>query len=324
MQDLLRDIDTLETRQQIELHFALGKACEDLGRHAEAFAHWRDGNAIKRRVLDYSESGMLAWLARIRDVFTPELMRAKAELGDPSELPVFIVGMPRSGTTLLEQILSGHPDFFGAGELHNFGRAVTGLAPGALAFPEAVWSWDADALMRLGARYDAELRALAPRARRASDKLPANFQFCGLIHLALPHARIIHVRRDPVDTCLSCFSKLFTGDNLPYAYDLEAELGRYYRAYAEPHGATGVRCSPAGVMLEVAYEDMVGDLEGQARKAVAHCGLDWDPRCLAFHDLDRPVRTASAAQVRQPLYGGSVARGRNYDGMLQPLLEALR
>jgi tetratricopeptide (TPR) repeat protein len=324
MEDLLRDIDSLEARQQLELHFALGKAYADLGDHARAFAHWRDGNALKRGLLAYPEAEMLAWFERIRAVFTSELMRARQGAGDPSEVPIFIVGMPRSGTTLVEQVLASHPQVFGAGELHNFGRAITDLGgtQAAEAYPDIVPAWTPAQLGRLGARYMDELRAMAPDAPRITDKLPANFQYVGLIHLALPRARIVHVGRDPVDTCVSCFSKLFAVDNLPFSYDL-GELGRYYRAYATlmQHWRAVL---PPGTMLELQYEDLVADFEPQARRLLAHCGLDWDPRCLAFHELDRPVRTASAAQVRQPLYAGSVARHQNYGGMLRPLMEALR
>jgi sulfotransferase family protein len=150
--------------------------------------------------------------------------------------------------------------------------------------------------------------------------MPANFRFVGLIHLALPNARIIHARRDPVDTCLSCFAQHFRGDQ-PFAYDL-AELGRYYRAYERlmDHWR---RALPPGVMLEVQYEELVADFETQARSIVAHAGLDWDPNCLAFHETQRSVRTASHSQVRRPLYKTSVGRWRPYANLLRPLFDAL-
>ena len=150
--------------------------------------------------------------------------------------------------------------------------------------------------------------------------MPQNFYFVGLIHLALPNARIIHACRDPIDTCLSCFSQLFNRYH-PYAYDL-AELGRYYRAYAGLM-AHWRRLLPENVMLEVQYEDVIADLEGQARRFVAHCGLQWDDACLSFHKTERPVRTASAVQVRQPIYGTSVGRWRSYEQFLAPLIAEL-
>ena len=159
------------------------------------------------------------------------------------------------------------------------------------------------------------------RRRHDHHKLPANFQFVGLIHAAMPNARIIHVRRDPVDTCLSLFSILFSGHAQPYSYEL-GELGRYYRAY-EKLTAHWRALLPAGVMLEVRYQDVVDDLEQQARRMVAYCDLEWDPACLAFHKTERSVRTMSHAQVRQPIYRSSVGRARPPRELLLPLLQAL-
>ena len=176
-------------------------------------------------------------------------------------------------------------------------------------------------LRQLGAGYIAAVQALAPDAKRITDKLPHNFRFAGLIHLALPNARIIHARRDPIDTCLSAFSKNFVGHH-PYKHDL-AELGRYYRAY-EALMVHWRKVLPPSVMLEVQYEDVTADLEGQARRMVAHCGLEWDDACLSFHETERPVRTASTIQVRQPIYRTSVGRWRAYEHVLGPLIEALR
>jgi hypothetical protein len=180
---------------------------------------------------------------------------------------------------------------FGAGELETFGDAVARLGAVGAGFPEMASTMSGDALCRLASCYLAGVSAIAPHAERVVDKLPLNFSFVGLIHLVLPHARIIHVRRDPIDTCLSCFSILFGGDQ-PYAYDL-GELGRYYRAY-DALMAHWRRVLPQGVMLEVQYEDVVENLEAQARRMVAHCGLAWEAACLAFHETQRPVRTASS------------------------------
>jgi hypothetical protein len=173
----------------------------------------------------------------------------------------------------------------------------------------------------LGGRYLAQsLRLAQPGALHVTDKMPSNFLFAGLIHLSLPNAPIIHTVRDPVDTCLSCFSKLFTGE-LNYTYDL-AELGRYYRQY-QLLMAHWKRVLPAGRTLDVCYEELVEDVEGHARRIVAHCGLEWDSRCLSFQENDRPVRTASATQVRQPVYKTAVGRWRPYQAFLAPLLQEL-
>jgi hypothetical protein len=228
--------------------------------------------------------------------------------------------MPRSGTTLIEQILSSHSRVFGAGEISDFRECIPNVdANGAVIdIPRAALS--APALRRLASRYLDRIRAMAPTAQRIVDKMPANFALVGLIHLALPNARIIHVRRDPIDTCLSCFSILFVGEQ-PYAYDL-GELGRYYRGYQGlmDHWRTVL---PPEILLEVRYEDVIHDLEAQARRLLAHCGLAWEETCLDFQQTRRSVRTASCVQVRQPIYQDSVGRWRPYANELKPLLEAL-
>jgi tetratricopeptide (TPR) repeat protein len=323
LEELMRNPHTVPEPERIDLQFTLGKAYADLKQHERSFEHLLAGNAEKRRQIVYDEAAAIDSMRRIRTVFDAELVRAKAGAGDPAPTPVFVVGMPRSGTTLIEQIIASHPEAFGAGELHDLDNVVRSLAglKSALGFPEVVAAMSGEELRQLGARYVAAIGAIAPKAQRIADKMPWNFHFCGLIHLALPNARIIHARRDPVDTCLSCFSILFDGDNNRYTYDL-SELGRFYRAY-DALMAHWRSVLPAGVMLEVQYEEVVGDLEAEARRIIAHCGLDWDDRCLAFHETLRPVRTSSVAQVRQPIYQTSIGRWRPYRRQLVPLLEAL-
>jgi tetratricopeptide (TPR) repeat protein len=323
LEKVAEDAAALPVDDRIELHFALAKVYGDLGRHAEAFTQWLDGNALKRRQVTYSEAATLDGLDHIRAAFTSELIRTWRNFGNPSSVPIFVVGMARSGSTLVEQILASHPKVFGGGELKHFEAAVKGIrtAPGGAAtFPELMSGMIGEDYRDLGARYLAETERLAPSATHITDKMPMNFMFAGLIHLALPNAPIIHTVRDPVDTCLSCFSKLFT-EGQDHTYDL-AELGRYYRHYqslmAHLH-----RILPTGRILDVRYEDVVADLEGQARRIIAHCGLNWDPRCLDFHQTERPILTASAAQVRQPIYNYAIGRWRVHEKVLQPLLAEL-
>lgn len=315
---LATDATLLSVDDRIEMHFALAKVHEDAGRFEQAFQQLAAGNALKRRQMSYDEAATLGAFERARRMFSAEFMDAHSGCGDPSPLPIFILGMPRSGTTLVEQILASHPQVFGAGELPLLAQAVAGMQNlGSNPREPALTSGH---LRELSARYLHELAARAPEAARITDKMPHNFRFVGLIHLALPNAAIVHTVRDPVDTCLSNFASLFSNGH-PHSYDL-AELGRYYQGYAELM-AHWRRVLPPGRMLDVRYEDIVADLEGAARRILAHCGLEWDPRCLDFHRTERPVRTNSAAQVRQPLYKNSVQRWRRYQPFLKPLLDEL-
>jgi tetratricopeptide (TPR) repeat protein len=323
MIELAQRMASFPRGEQIELHFALGKVFADLKQYDLSFRHLLEGNALKRQEIAYDETETLCMFDRIRAIFSPELMLSKQGLGNRSAEPVFILGMPRSGSTLIEQILASHPRVFGAGELNDFNRAVTWLTGKLgvhLQFLEQIKTLTGEDLIRLGTRYLCGIRNIAPDAERVTDKALANFRFAGLIHLALPNARIIHTRRDPVDTCVSCFSTLFARGQ-PFAYEL-GELGRYYRAYERlmDHWRAVL---PEGVMLEVRYEQLVADFEGQARRIVAHCGLAWDEACLAFYKTQRPVKSASAPQVYQPLYNTSVGRGSCYGDLLGPLLDAL-
>jgi Sulfotransferase family len=323
MVELAQGQDSLPEEGRRQLLFALAKAFADLGEHERAFGWLLEGNALKRRQIGYDEAKVLGQFARIRAVFDRDLMDRSRGRGDPSSVPIFILGMPRSGTTLVEQVLASHSEVYGAGELLDFEREVARLseADGAPpTFPELAPSLSGEQLRQLGTRYVQRVRPAAPAAVHITDKMPMNFLFVGLIHLALPNARIIHTRRDPVDTCLSCFATLFTGEHR-VAYEL-GELGRYYRAYDRlmRHWRDML---PDGVILEVKYEDLVTGFEPQARRIVDHCGLEFEDTCLDFHKTRRPVRTASAAQVRQPIYQSSVGRWHSYKHLLRPLLDAL-
>lgn len=319
MERLAERIEAFPDSEQAHLHFALAKAYDDVGAKDLSFERQRLGNAAHRRTFDYEEAATLAQIERIKSVFTRDFVssyRRGYRLGDG---PIFILGMMRSGSTLVEQILASHPDVFGAGELTLFRQALN-LQFGDVRYPEMIPEITAGAIDTVGERYEARLRQEAPAARRITDKYLHNFLYCGLIALAMPQARIIHTVRDPVDTCLSIYSKLFTGHH-PYAYDL-AELGRYHRAYQSlmDHWR---KVLPEGSMIDLVYEEVVGDLEGQARRLLDHCDLPWDEGVLAFHRTERAVRTASATQVRQPIYKSSVGRWKPSPEMLRPLTEAL-
>lgn len=321
--ETLASSDALPARKKIFIHFALAKALDDLGEYNRAFEHLRNGNALKRARIDYDESAVLELFPRITQVFDRDFLDARKHIGDPSSLPVFVLGMPRSGSTLVEQILAGHPQIQAEGELLHLENMVYSLTAGdpPVPFPECVPHLDSEALRRIGQEYLSRLPKRSEGKLRIVDKLSGNFLSIGLIRLILPNARIIHTVRDPVDTCLSCYSRLFTA-GLHFTYDL-AELGRYYRAYAGLMNHWRA-ILPPGVMIDVAYEDVVKDLESQARRLIHFCGLPWDDRCLHFHQTDRPVKTASAVQVRQPLFRDSLGRWRRYEAELAPLLRELR
>ena len=312
--EALASRDTLSADKVLCVHFALAKALEDAGEYERAFEHLRQGNALKRAQIDYQEKSALELFQRISAVFDRSLLDRFQGLGDPSSVPVFVFGMPRSGSTLIEQILASHPQIHGAGELTTLEKMEAG-------YPEGILDADCSTFKRLGGRYLASLPKVSDGTLRIVDKLPGNFLRIGLIHLMLPNARIIHTMRNPLDTCVSCYSKLFS-KHLCFTYDL-AELGRYYRSYTElmAHWRSVL---PPGAMLDVRYEDVVDDLEGQARRLIDYCGLRWDDRCLSFHKSPRPVKTASAVQVRQPLFRGSLQRWRRYAAGLGPLIDELK
>ena len=328
MESLAANPDGLSKVDRMQLDFGLGKAYADLEDYDLSFRHLLAGNAAKRAAISYDEKSVIALFDRIEATFTRELIEAKSGNGDPSALPIFVIGMPRSGTTLVEQIIASHPSAYGAGELGTFTDAILtirGPESDPLQYPEFVPAIDAASTRQIGTNYISLVRPLAAEhghadAERITDKMPSNYYFTGLIHLVLPNAKIIHTIRDPVDTCISCFSKLFSAEQ-NHTYNL-AELGRYYRRYQQLMAHWG-RVLPAGRILDVRYEDVIADLEGQARRILACCGLPWDDRCLAFHKTNRPVRTASATQVRQPIYKSAVGRWRVYEAHLGPLLSAL-
>ena len=321
LQQLEPHLPQLSPESRIYAHFALSKVYEDFGDGERSFRHQAEGNSIKRSVSEYNETSYLRGVRRIKAAFTPAIISRHGASGEASDLPIFVVGMARSGSTLIEQILASHPAVYGAGELPDFPTLARGLGQeGGPSFPEVVSSLAAEDFRRVGSAYIDGLRAKAPGARRIVDKLPENYRMMGLIHCALPGAKIIHSRRDAVDTCLSIYSKLFTGD-LPYSYKLE-EIGRYWRAYDELM-AHWRAVLPAGSFYDLDYEKLVADQEGETRKLLEFCGLDWDEAVLHFHKTKRKVRTASSEQVKKPLYASSVGRWRPSSDVLQPLMSGL-
>jgi tetratricopeptide (TPR) repeat protein len=290
------------------LCFALARGREKFKDYEGAFTAYKEANDTRRRGIVYNSFAQEQRVARTKSIFTAEWMAEMARLGQESALPVFIVGMPRSGTTLTEQIIASHPEAHGAGELPLFGQLMKELG-GATR----------ETLPEIGRRYVETLQGYAPDARRVTDKMPGNFANLAAIAAALPNATIIHCRRDPVDTCLSCYQQNFARGQ-HWSFNLK-ELGEQYRMYRAIMAHW--RQILPGRFLEIDYEDLVGDTETAARRLITHVGLDWHDDCLSFHESARSVRTASKMQVRQPIYGSSVAKWRRYESQLGPLLEAL-
>lgn len=302
-----------------QLYYALGKEQEDLGDFDGAFASLSQGAGIKRRHMQYSVETDLQIMERIREVYGPGLFDGQIA-GSASADPIFILGMPRTGTTLVERILGSHSEVFSAGELNNFSLELVRLvketvrpAPASrLDFVVATAGLD---FCALGDAYVGSVMALRDDSPYFIDKLPFNFLYAGLIHLALPRARIINLQRHPMDTCFAIYKQWFK-DAYPFSYDLD-ELGQYYVAYDRlmRHWNDAM----PGVIHTVRYEDLVADVEGESRRLLDYCGLPWEDQCLRFYENPQASTTASAVQVRQPVYGTSVGRWRHYAKHLEPL-----
>jgi tetratricopeptide (TPR) repeat protein len=306
-------------RGEVFLRHALAKELEDLGHYRRSFEQLSRAAALRRTHIEYDVRRDVATVEWIEAAFSPEYLRAPQQ-GQPSSEPIFIVGMPRTGTTLLERVLGQHPDVFAAGELPHFANALTAAArtlKGAqrLSRRDLVEASAKVDFRALGADYLARTRPGTGHHAHFVDKLPLNYLYCGLIHMALPNARIVHLTRHPMATCYAIYKTLFK-DAYPFSYDL-GELARYYAAYRRLmrywHSAL------PGVILDVSYESLVANLELEARRVLGYCGLEWQPACADFHRNPTPTATASASQVRRPLYDSSVGLWERYENELKPL-----
>ena len=321
-EELLKDA-SLSVLDRADLHMGLAKIYDDLERFPEAFVHLQAGNQQIRTTLDYSAEKNTNFIDALIDTFDAKFFEERSDFGLNSDTPVFILGMPRSGTTLVEQILCSHRRVHGAGELKRMYELFVGLRERLakpIGVPHIARFADLRAANEVASEYLTYIRSFDKQARYITDKMPFNFRALGFISLLFPRARIIHCRRDPLDICLSCYFARFK-EQLDFSFNL-VEIGRYYRDYERimEHWRDVVH----NPMIEVEYEDLVADQEGQTRRLLDFCGLDWDNRCLEFHETDRPVLTASNWQVRQPIYKSSVGRWRNYSEFLPPLFSSLR
>ncbi|MBS0388768.1 MAG: sulfotransferase, partial [Proteobacteria bacterium] len=306
------------------LCFALGKALEDRGDYAESWRFYERGNAYKRAESRYRPEIIEGNTARQKQVFTPEFLATRRGAGTASRAPILIVGLPRSGSTLLEQILASHPQVEGTHELAEIPRLVLELQgrdpdldnpryPGVLA------ELPLQRFAELGEKYLHDTAGYRSGKPHFIDKMPNNFRHLGLIHLMLPHARVIDARREPMACCFSNLKQLFARGQ-EFSYSIE-DIARYYRTYLELMEHWD-RVLP-GQVLRVQYEDVVADLEGNVRRLLDFCELPFDAACLEFHRTERSVRTASSEQVRQPIFQEGVEQWRHYEPWLEPLRTAL-
>lgn len=308
--------------RKIHLAFALAKAFEDVGDYSRAFEYLQTGNAIRAKEFQYRIDGDADMVENIMATFGGESVTRVKVNAESSAKPIFIIGMPRSGTSLVEKILASHPDVHGGGERHEFYALSTRL----FLDPEKRYqynpldSYPDTSFEQLGREYVEQVSRLDPKARRITDKLPMNFLMMGLIRLALPNARIIHCNRDARDTCLSIYKMNFTTTNYRFAYDLKS-VARFYKLY-EGLMAHWREVFP-GEFYEVSYESLTAEPEPEIRGLLAACDLDFHEDCLQFHRSAGMVTTASAVQVRRPMYTSSVGLWRKYGDALAPLLEEL-
>ncbi len=301
--------------QQISIRYALGKYWDDTRDFDRAFANYRQANELtKRYAATYDRGKLERTVDRLIERFDPDFMRSLHSWGSLSELPVLVVGMPRSGTSLAEQILASHPLAAGAGEVAFWDRAYVAFGKAGLDAAAA------RVLPDVARGYLAVLGENSAVAQRVVDKMPANFLYLGLVHATFPRARILHMRRHPIDTCLSVYFQNFFGMG-PYANDLDS-LAHYYEQYARVMNHWRA-VLPATTLLEVPYEALIEDQEGWTRRMLDFVGLSWDPKCLDFHQTDRVVITASKWQVRQKIHAASAGRWRQYESHVGPLRRLL-
>ena len=307
MLDMVGTVKKFGVEQDIALHYALFKAYEDCGDIDSAFRHLKTGSDLKRSVVAYDRKATEQSVIDAKALYTPAFFEAAKGKGCTTNRPIFIVGMPRSGTTLTEQILSSHPDVFGAGELYDLTASEYDL--GVLITPENAG--------KLGDIYAGRIEKINSAAKFVTDKMPGNFIRIGLIAAAMPNARIIHCRRDAVDTCLSCYKQIFARGQY-WSYDLE-DLGHFYNCYEDIMAYW--RDVLPGRFYEINYEALVNDMENETRKLVDYTGTGWDDACLTPHLNKRSVLTASKAQVIQPVYKTSVESWRKYEDYIEPLIK---
>jgi tetratricopeptide (TPR) repeat protein len=315
----------LSEQDRYHFDFAMGKALEDERRYAESFTHYLSANELRRSRSDYNINEVSAFVRRSKELFSREFFEARAGYGAPAPDPIFIVGLPRAGSTLIEQILSSHSSVEGTMELPDMIMIVESLAGKPKGseepkYPGVLGTLSAEDCRKLGLEYIERTRIQRKTAKPLFiDKMPNNFLHAGLIRLTLPNAKVIDARRHPMACCFSAFKQQFA-EGHRYSYNLK-DAGRYYRDYVElmDHFDQVI----PGKVHRVFYENMIADTETEVRRLLDYCGLPFEGACLRFYENDRPVRTPSAQQVRQPIFRDGVEQWRHYEAWLEPLKVAL-
>ncbi len=312
-------LDGVSDTSRMHLAFGLGKAYEDMGRYKDAFGYFEIANTLKRAQLRFDIRNWGAEIDRVTATFSTDLFEQFSGSGKKGAQPIFILGMPRSGTSLVEQILASHTSVFGGGELQTLNLSIMS-AMDVSKFPSNVASLDRDALLQMAGHYLSKTAEMSQGASRVTDKKPDNFKLIGMIKLVFPDAVIIHTHRNPLDNCLSLYKNHFSDNGPFYSYD-QKELATYYLGYKRlmAHWESVL----PGFIHNVEYEALVADPETGVRSLLEKAGLDYEPACLEFHRTSRSVRTASAVQVRKPIYSSSVELWRRYEEQLQPLISVL-
>jgi tetratricopeptide (TPR) repeat protein len=314
--------ERLPEESRVNINFALGKAYEDRGEYGPAFACYQRGNDMRRMNESYDPVQTEVIHDRIIETFTQEYLDTNEGNGDPDPAPIFIVGLPRSGSTLIEQILASHTLVEGTHELADLGRVIGSInrqRPAGARYPEAFRQFDAERLRALGQKYLTSTQRHRTGLPHFTDKMPNNFPSIGMLHLILPNAKIINAHRHPLDSCMGSYKQLFFGGQA-FTYDL-IEIGEYYLEYRRMMDYWH-QVLP-GKVLDIRYEDMVADQEVQTRRLLDYCELPFEEECLRFYETDRAVNTASSEQVRQPIYSKSVNSWRRFEEHLAPLIEVL-
>lgn len=318
LESLLSKIDHYAIPVRINYYFALGKALDDTKQYARAFKAYAEGNRLHYLSQPWDKKNLHELVEEMPKVFNSSFLK-RSQIIKETRCPIFIVGMPRAGTTLIEQILSSHANIYGAGESRILDDIICKACHEAN-LPFTTWAAQLtdQEFAKLGKQYLDQTWKLAPEKDYIIDKMPANFFYIGMIYRMLPNAKIIHAIRDPMDSCFSCFTHLFK-DSMPFAYDLTA-LGNYYTLYAKAmqHWHTVL---PQTAIFNLPYEQMIANHEALSKQLIEYIGLPWDPNCLQFYKNTRIVKTASLTQVRKPIYKTSIQRWKHFASELEPLLQ---